>query len=51
MLSILKKRKNFKDLKKTLKVVKIGKNFDIRGWGGDLLLARIYTPDGIPKNL
>ena len=31
MLSILKNRKNFKDLKKTLKVVKIGKNFDRGG--------------------
>ena len=31
MLSILKNRKNFKDLKKTLKVVKIGKNFDGEG--------------------
>ena len=31
MLSILKNRKNFKDLKKNLKVFKIGKNFE---WGG-----------------
>ena len=52
MLSILKNRKNFKDLKKTLKVVKIGKNFDR---GGDICwLARIYvypTSDSIPKHL
>ena len=47
MLSILKNRKNFKDLKKTLKVFKhfkIGKNFD---WGGGHLLAsqNICIPD------
>ena len=32
-MSILKNRKDFKDSKKTQKLVKIGKNFDIRGWG------------------
>ena len=44
MLSILKNRKNFKDLKKTLKVFKIGKNFE---WGGGHLLAgqNICIPD------
>ena len=52
MLSILKNRKNFKDLKKKLKVFKIGKNFD---WGGICWLAKIYvylaTSDSIPKHL
>ena len=43
MLSILKNRKNFKDLKKNLKVFKIGKNFE---WGGHLLAGQnICIPD------
>ena len=44
MLSILKNRKNFKDLKKNLKVVKIGKNFD-RGGGHLLAGQNICIPD------
>ena len=49
-MSILKNRKDFKDSKKTQKLVKIGKNLTL-GDGG-LAGQNIYpTPDGIPKNL
>ena len=52
MLSILKNRKNFKDLKKTSKFSKSGRI--LGGGGGICWLARIYvypTSDSIPKHL
>ena len=43
-MSILKNRKNFKDSKKTQKLVKIGKNLTLGDGGGVICwLARIYT--------
>ena len=44
-MSILKNRKNFKDSKKTLKLVKIGKNLTLGDGGGSFAGWPEYIPD------